>query len=299
MRRLLVAVAAATLALSGCGAVRVSVDRVPESPVTGGLTPPQTSPPPRSSGPTVLAPPARAALEQVVADHPEAEVTVALAPVGGSAAPVTVGSAEVMPAWSTVKVPLALAARRAHPRDAATRADAEAALVRSDNEAAMRLWTGLGNPEEAKAAVEAVLREAGDRRTAVQAHQSVPGYSPFGQTRWRPDDQARFMAGAACLPDAQTVTEPMGRVVDWQDWGLGRLDGAVAKGGWGPTPQGYVLRQIGLVPGAKGGSVAVAVQARTSSHEAGTALVDEVAAVLERHLKDLPGGRCEKASQAR
>jgi hypothetical protein len=288
VRRLLVAVAAATLALSGCGAVRVSVERLPESPTTGGLTPPPTSPAPRETEPTTVGPRPRVALEQVVADHPEAELTIALAPVGGQGAPVTIGSTAVTPAWSTVKVPLALAT-----------ADVEAALVRSDNEAAMRLWTGLGTPEQARAAVEAVLREAGDRRTAVEARQAVPGYSPFGQTRWRPEDQARFMAGAACLPDARSVTEPMGRVVDWQDWGLGRLDGAVAKGGWGPTPDGYVVRQVGLVPGAKGGSLAVAVQVRTSSHEAGTALADEVGRVVERHLEDLPGGRCEKASQAR
>lgn len=297
MRRLLVAVVA--VALSGCGALRVSVERIPESPTGEGVSPTSSSPSPRSSGTAKVGRSARTALEQVVADHSDDHLVLALAPVGGQGEPVTVGTDEPTPAWSTVKVPLALAAHRAHPQDADTRADVEAALVRSDNDAAMRLWTGLGTPTRARRAVEAVLRDGGDRSTRVEDEQTAPGFSPFGQTRWRPEDQARFMAGAACLPDAETVLEPMGRVVDWQDWGLGRLEGAVAKGGWGPTPEGYVVRQVGLVPGAKGGQVAVAVQVRTSSYEAGTAVLDEVGAVVESHVGQLPSGRCEKAAQAR
>ena len=289
-RRLLVAVTAACVALSGCGAVRVSVERAPSPTTDEGVPAPPSSPSPSSSGRVVVGAEARRALERVVEDHPE--VAIALAPVGGDGTPVTVGADETLPAWSTIKVPLALAAHRAHPKDAAARADVEAAITVSDNEAAARLWTGLGEPAQARRAVERVLREAGDRTTRVQDRQVVAGYSPFGQTRWRVEDQALFLAGAACAPDAAVVTDPMGRLVGGHTWGLAGLDGAVAKGGWGPTADGYVLRQMGLLPGAKGGRLAVAVQLRTSDHATGTALMDEVAAVLAEHVADLPGGRC-------
>jgi hypothetical protein len=226
-RRLLVAVTAACVALSGCGAVRVSVERAPSPTTDEGVPTPSSSPSPSSSGRVVVGAEARRALERVVEDHPR--VAIALAPVGGDGTPVTLGTDESLPAWSTIKVPLALAAHRAHPKDAATRADVEAAITASDNEAAARLWTGLGEPAQARRAVERVLREAGDRTTRVQDRQVVAGYSPFGQTRWRVGDQALFLAAAACAPDAAVVTGPMGRLVGGHLWGLAGLDGAAAK----------------------------------------------------------------------
>ncbi len=85
----------------------------------------------------------------------------------------------------------------------------------------------------------------------------------------------------------------MGRVLDWQAWGVGRLDGSLVKGGWGPTDDGYVARQLGVMGGAKGEHVAVTMTIRTSSYERGSALGDELAEVLDEHAGDLPRGRCE------
>lgn len=294
-RRALVPVVAA-LALAGCTA----------SPVDPGPTTTSASPSPTATRSATAAPEratldaaTRRDLRAVISRHPDAQVSLAVAPVGGSGAPAVVGRDEALPAWSTIKVPLALAATRAAPDDSTVEADVELALTASDNDAALRLWQGLGSPRRAQRAVEDVLADGGDRRTTVQRRSTVAGFSPFGQTRWRASDQARFVAGAVCLRDAESVTDPMGRVLDWQAWGVGRLDGSLVKGGWGPTDDGYVARQLGVMGGAKGEHVAVTMTIRTSSYERGSALGDELAEVLQEHAGDLPGGRCEKASHSR
>lgn len=228
-------------------------------------------------------------LEHVATAHPDAEVAVALSPVGGEKRPRVVGEAPALVAWSTIKVPLSLAVIRAgqsHP------ADIDAALTASDNEAARRLWEGLGPGAQASQAVQEQLRRGGDERTSIPTEVTVPGYSAFGQATWHLRDQAAFTSSLPCLSGSRTVTDAMARVVDGQRWGLGSIDGARFKGGWGPTPEGYVVRQLGLIPGTKGESAA-ALQVRTGTYEQGTAIADEIADVLRRHGRDLPTGSCD------
>ena len=217
-------------------------------------------------------------------------MSAAIAPVGGSGRVDVLGDPPTLVAWSTIKVPLSLAVTRSGGGEAAA-PDLEAALTASDNAAAARLWESLGDGEEAASAVQSQLRRGGDPRTRVPPQVTVPGYSPFGQAKWRLADQARFAAVLPCLPGSEPVTEAMGRVVDGQRWGLGSIADARFKGGWGPTPSGYVVRQMGLVPGTKGGT-AVAVQARTGTYEQGTAVLTEIARVLREHVGDLPTGAC-------
>ena len=250
----------------------------------------------RSPGPSARSSPSgpdeglAADLEALEREHPEAQVSAALAPVGTSGGVDVLGDAATLVAWSTIKVPLSLAVTRS-TSGAAAGPDIEAALTASDNAAAARLWDNLGAGEEAALAVESQLRRGGDDRTRVPPQVTVPGYSPFGQAAWGLSDQARFTAALPCLSGSAPITEAMGRVVDGQRWGLGTIDGARFKGGWGPTPGGYVVRQMGLLPGTKGGT-AVAVQARTGTHEQGTAVLTEVARVLREHSADLPTGSC-------
>lgn len=227
-------------------------------------------------------------LEEVMRTHDGAEVSVALAPVGSPGRTEVVGEATPLVAWSTIKVPLALAVLRSGH---AAPADTTAALTASDNAAAQRLWESLGSGASASDAVESELRRGGDTRTEVPPEVTVPGYSAFGQSTWRLADQASFTAALPCLRGASPVTEAMGRVIGGHRWGLGGIDGARLKGGWGPTPEGYVVRQLGIVPGAKGGTAA-ALQVRTGTHAQGTAIMDAVAAVIEQHRGDLPTGSC-------
>ncbi|QBF47500.1 hypothetical protein [Janibacter limosus] len=229
-------------------------------------------------------------LGRVIGAHPEAEIAVAWSPVGTKGAVRVVGDAQPLVAWSTIKVPLALAVVRAgHGQQMGP--DIDRALTASDNEAAGRLWADLGGGHRAATAVEVQLERGRDRRTGVPPRVTVPGYSPFGQSTWRLTDQTRFTAALPCLAGSTSITQAMGRVADGQRWGLGGIDGARYKGGWGPTPGGYVVRQLGIVTGAKG-ATAVTLQVRAGNHQEGIAVADELVEALRSHRGDLPTGHC-------
>lgn len=184
-------------------------------------------------------------------------------------------------AWSSIKVPLAVAALE----DGASAATARRAITASDNAAAEQLWAQLGAGVQAGTATEAVLREAGDHETRVQTARVRAGFTPFGQTRWSLAAQARFMAGLPCVPGAAPVLALMGEVVADQRWGLGRI-GARFKGGWGPEPSGgYEVRQMGLVPVA-GGDVAVAIANAPAdgAFATGTANLTRIAEWVKNHV---------------
>ncbi|WP_415973593.1 hypothetical protein [Rhodococcus sp. 077-4] len=218
-------------------------------------------------------------------------IGLALAPVGGGAATV-LGTWTSGVAWSTAKVPLAVAALR-NGGDAAL-ADATAAIRNSDNPAAEALWGSFGDSAAAGAAVESVLRQGGDAATVVQRERVRPEFSAFGQTVWSTQDQAAFAAGLSCIPDAAPVVEMMNTVVPEQQWGLGQLSDAAFKGGWGPTVDGgYEVRQVGIVTTVAGRvGVAIAAQPNSGSFTDGTAMLDAVGGWLESHSAQLPAGHC-------
>lgn len=91
-----------------------------------------------------------------------AHVSVALLPVGSTGAPWTTVTFRNGPAWSTSKVPLAMAARRKYPRGPLTAAR--------------------------------VIRDGGDRTTTVPSVRKRRGFTIFGQTAWAPASQVRFVA---------------------------------------------------------------------------------------------------------
>lgn len=229
-------------------------------------------------------------IDKVVRAHPEADIALAFAPVGNQEKVRVVGDDATLVAWSTIKVPLSLAVVRAGDGGARS-GDIDSALTASDNEAASRLWEDLGSGESASAAVETQLHRGGDRATQVPPEVTSPGHSPFGQAKWQLDDQARFTAALPCLSGSSRVTDAMDRVVDGQRWGLGGINGAKLKGGWGSTPDGYVVRQLGIVPGTKG-ATAVTLQVRTGTHGQGTAIADQLVVALRTNRDQLPVGTC-------
>jgi hypothetical protein len=178
-------------------------------------------------------------------------------------------------AWSTIKVPLALAVAAREP----TTLDEELidlALTVSDNVAAYSLWERLGPPDVAAAAVQDVLAAAGDTTTSVETQVRRAGFTPFGQTQWTLAAQAQLMAALPELPHAEGVRECMRRVVPEQRWGLGMLgDEIELKGGWGPDPEGrHLVRQMGRVGSH---AVALAAASQDGSVESGTAMLDRLA----------------------
>jgi hypothetical protein len=219
-------------------------------------------------------------------------VGIALGPVGTTKEPILLGDWLSGPAWSTMKVPLAIAVLRAE--DPPTVTDSmTAAITQSDNAAADVLWQSLGDPQTAASKVGDVLRATGDP-TTVQSQRVRPQFSAFGQTDWALTDQVHFLAAAACDDHNKPVFDLMGQIASDQQWGLSEMSDARFKGGWGPSESGaYLVRQIGVImTGAGEVAVAVAVQPSSGSFGEGTAELTRIAGWLGEHASALPAGRC-------
>lgn len=188
----------------------------------------------------------------------------------------TAGDNRPEPAFSTMKVPLAIAALR---QSQAFYPDAEAAVTRSDNPAAHRMFGQVP-----AAGYEGVIREAGARTTTPAGYQMG--------TLWTTSDQAEFASGLRCVAGHEPVLDMMGRIVDYQHWGLGRIGGARYKGGWNYHEGGHLARQFGLIPGPNG-DIAVAITAHSpKGYEGSFAMLDELADGLSAMRGDLPTSRC-------
>ncbi|MFC9436125.1 hypothetical protein [Nocardia sp. NPDC057030] len=216
---------------------------------------------------------------------------LAIMPVGGDQV-VSFGDWTTGPAWSTMKVPLTIAALRltgGSPSYAAS-----AAITASDNAAADTLWQSLGTNQEAAQAVQSVLREGGDAKTTVPATRSRPENSAFGQADWSLADQVRFASRLPCLPQSAPVINLMEQIQAAQRWGLGAFSGAEFKGGWGPDASGaYLVRQFGLISTPTGQlAVAFAAQPDSGAFSDGMTMLDKLSTVISQHLNELAGGRC-------
>ncbi|WP_223885450.1 class A beta-lactamase-related serine hydrolase [Nocardia colli] len=216
---------------------------------------------------------------------------LAIMPVGGDQV-VSFGDWTTGPAWSTMKVPLTIAALRlsgGSPSYAAS-----AAITASDNAAADTLWQSLGTNQEAAQAVQSVLREGGDAKTTVPATRSRPENSAFGQADWSLADQVRFASRLPCLPQSAPVINLMEQIQAAQRWGLGAFNGAEFKGGWGPDASGaYLVRQFGLISTPSGQlAVAFAAQPDSGAFSDGMTMLDKLSTVISQHLNELAGGRC-------
>lgn len=273
-----VMVAVAAL-VTGCTLSEPSKAPTPTlAPVT-----PATENPEAVSGDTELA----AALAAVVADVEATfggQLGIATA---ADEDPVAEGFLEASPAWSTIKVPIAVAALRAHPEYAA---EAEQAIAVSDNDAAERLFTAAGAES-----VNKVLDEAG-LSVNVNEAQLRPGFSTFGQTALSVADEALLAAQLSCVAGAGPVLEIMGRIDPSQAYGLGSLEGALFKGGWGPDTVGkYQVRQFGLIPLGDGTYAPIALTALPADGEyaTGQAMLTHAALALSTLPEPLPTAACQ------
>lgn len=199
-----------------------------------------------------------AKLEDIVAQLEKAhdgDVGIALTTDEGTFAAGNEGGG---PAWSTIKVPLAIAALR----DGVPEYLVDAAIKESDNDAAYALWFQVKwseeSPSAATDAIDAVLADA-DSAAQWQAP-DAQGDVSFGYAAWLLKDQAKFGAHLACVPESDYVYEAMTDIVDWQRYGLTDMDGVHAKGGWGFDEDSglYTQRQFGSMEIA-GGTVGVAI----------------------------------------
>ena len=115
---------------------------------------------------------------------------IALSPVGQGQTPMTLGNWQSGPAWSTIKVPLIIAALREQNPPRVTEA-MTAAITESDDAAAESIWASPGDPVAAAHKVDDVLRQNGDP-TTVQSKKVRPEFTAFGQTDWSLTHQVQF-----------------------------------------------------------------------------------------------------------
>lgn len=204
----------------------------------------------------------------------------------GERGPETAGFTAPSPAWSTIKVPIAVAAMRANP---GLEADARAAVSASDNAAAQRLYDAVG-----PGAVDAVLDDAG-LAAHVNTEPLRPEFSAFGQTQLGVADEAALANTVACVEGADPVLQFMGQIDPSQAYGLG-VAGALFKGGWGPDPAGaYQVRQFGLVPRGDGTWAPVALTALPAdgTYETGQEMLTAAAETLAADPAQLPAAACQ------
>lgn len=195
-------------------------------------------------------------------------------------------------AWSTSKIPVAIAALY---ESGSINADTRSAITQSSNEAAESLWSSLGSARQAGRKVDAVFADSGDTSTQIQTRRVRKGFTPFGQTRWSLENQRDFAAWAACSDSATPVYELMGEISADQAWGIGSADsGAHFKGGWGPTSSGdgYLVRQFGVMENASNEQVAVAIITRTPTGDqtAGAEVLGRIAKWVKKNAIGSP--RC-------
>ena len=206
--------------------------------------------------------------------------TIGIAVAAAGAKPVSLGAWSSGVAWSTIKVPLAIAALRARPDSTDL---VFKTITQSDNAAAEELWSQLGDP--AAQLVQSVIREAGDATTVVESRRLRAEYTPFGQTQWSLADQARFAAGLPHVPDAARVIDLMRNLRADHCWGMA-AKGFAAKGGWGPgIADDYLVRQFAIVSGTV--IVALAAETHDGGYEAGVDVVDTLANWVVDHLSEL------------
>nr|VDG62707.1 Uncharacterised protein [Streptococcus thermophilus] len=274
----------------------------PLSPVggSGGDTLPEPSiGTPADNDPVHLPPPPEQTAPQSVAGNTQTVLNGAVdnviagfggraeVAVSGQGGEFSAGDAAGFASWSTIKVPIAIAALKEHPEMAG---DVASAITVSDNDAAMALWNSVA-PE----AVETVLAEGGTPLT-VQRERVRLEFSPFGQTVWSVVEQARFASNLQCVTGSEPVLNLMGGIAADQSYGLGTLPGARFKGGWGPSSSdgAYEVRQFGLVHDTAGRNVAVAVAvtAGDGSYESGQVMATHLVAHIAAALDNAPAANC-------
>jgi hypothetical protein len=212
--------------------------------------------------------------------------TIGIAIASAGEAPVaSFGTWSTGVAWSTIKVPLAIAALRS---GSASRDLVTEAIAHSDNTASEKLWSQLGDPDEAAQKVQAVIHDADDTTTVVESRRLRPGYTAFGQTQWSLLRQAQFAARLPGIPDASPVVDLMHSLAADHCWGLA-AKGFAAKGGWGPGAGGdYLVRQMAIVPIQAGHvGVALAAQVHDGVFETGIDVLNDLTDWLVDHLAEL------------
>lgn len=182
------------------------------------------------------------------------------------------GSLDALPAWSTIKIPIARAAAE-HCEYGEEYVDelTAASIEWSDNDSARALWDCMGSDEEAGEKVSAEIAKSG-------SHVTVQG--AFGTTRWSFAGQARYAFYLSQQDEDDPVIADMHHIAEDQSYGLGTLNGVPFKGGWSDDEEdgSWHTRQFGWFGGY---GVAIGARSEAGSYDDTMDALDQVAEVLE------------------
>lgn len=196
------------------------------------------------------------------------------------------GSVGTLPAWSTIKIPIAVAAQEYCSYDEATLAQLTSASIEySDNDAASSLWTCLGHESEASQIVGEEIAKGG---------MSVQVEPYFGTTVWPVPAQARYAHYLASLPEDHPVIEEMHKINPEHSYGLGRIPDMPFKGGWSDADDGsWHSRQMGFATiGETTYGIAIAARSVDGSEEDCQATLDKLAQyIVDSSPADTPKER--------
>ena len=224
----------------------------------------------------------------------------------GSTDVMTAGSWGGGRAWSTINVPLAIAAERLANNNVGSVKDpygnhcnydgvsdaVKVAVTKSNNCAAWWLWQSVGGDGGSGAnSVNAVLRDGGDKSTGVTV--SGDGASlTASKTVWSLKDQAVFAANLSSVSGSGNIMKDMkAQSANDKKAGLNVFDKGISKGGWG-SGSGAATRQFGLVKMSNGQCVAVAIGA--NYYDSSFDVLTKIAQALKDNESELPGGNCPK-----
>lgn len=186
-----------------------------------------------------------------IRDNYYGSVGFALLKVDNPSDVIVVGDRLVAPAWATLHIPIAVAAIDNGHFD-----DDIVGMIRDvDTEVASKIYATLGSTQQASSLVISVLRNAGDTLTNIDPTNA----RPCNYTSWSVADQATFIANMSLTESGKEVMQLMASYPGSQRYGLGHIDGAVYKSGWGTDFTGdFSVRQFGIIPTSYG-DVAVSI----------------------------------------
>lgn len=191
------------------------------------------------------------------------------------------GSGGALPAWSTIKVPIALTAWEHCDDKDFVLEQTRAAIEWSDNDSAYALWRCIGSDDEASRLVGEEIARSG-----VSVHVEPA----FGTTTWPNPAQARYAQHLASIPADNPVIQEMHKIDEDHSYGLGTIADLPFKGGWSDDTDGsFHVRQLGFftLSGSGAGSdagaafgVALAARSPLGSEQDCHDALDELAALL-------------------
>ena len=204
-------------------------------------------------------------------------------------------------AWSTIKVPLAIAATQKNASTGSVTdpyggtcshslsSAIQAAITQSDNCGAWWLWQALGGDgSSAASAVTSVIKSGGDSSTTVNGTGDGASLTS-GKTTWSLVGQAIFAANLASVSNSSnTMTQMRTHNAGDGSHGLNTFT-AMSKGGWGNASGTSATRQFGIIKLSNGKCSAVAIGTDSGSN---FSILDQIAQVLKDHQDELPSGAC-------